>query len=195
MEARSDTGAESHRFESRLTIATLAPTAGDSCVLQERQLGLVVEDLIEHVGGVADRGGDDLGAVLRELVRGPGVEWVSQSSDTWDVRTGLLIRTFVGNTATICGLAFTPNGRRLASTSIDETVKLWDVAMGREALLLRGHTSAVFHAAFSPDGTRLAIGDNDCKPKLWDARPWTPEAASEREALGLLGFPLCQASA
>ena len=43
-------------------------------VLQDRQLGLVVEDLVEDVGRVPHRGGDDLGAVLGELVRGPGVE-------------------------------------------------------------------------------------------------------------------------
>ncbi len=43
-------------------------------VLQDRQLGLVVEDRVEHVGRVADRGRNDLGAVLRELVRGPGIE-------------------------------------------------------------------------------------------------------------------------
>ena len=104
----------------------------------------------------------------------------------WDVRTGQLIRTFEGNTAAITGLAFTPDGRRLASTSDDGTVKLWDVATGQEALLLRGHISAAMDVAFSPDGTRLATGDNDCRGKLWDARPWTPEAAIEREALGLL---------
>jgi tetratricopeptide (TPR) repeat protein len=40
--------------------------------------------------------------------------------------------------------------------------------------------------AFTPDGTRLATGDNDGKGRLWDARPWTPDAAFEREALGLL---------
>jgi tetratricopeptide (TPR) repeat protein len=40
--------------------------------------------------------------------------------------------------------------------------------------------------AFSHDGNRLATGDTGCKGKLWDARPWTPEAAIEREALGLL---------
>lgn len=43
-------------------------------VLQQRQLRLVVEDLVEDIGRVPDRGGDHLGAVLGELVRGPGVE-------------------------------------------------------------------------------------------------------------------------
>jgi tetratricopeptide (TPR) repeat protein len=65
-------------------------------------------------------------------------------------------------------------------------VKLWDVATGQEALVLRGHTSAGWGVAFSPDGTRLATGDQDCRGRLWDARPWTPDAAIEREALGLL---------
>jgi WD40 repeat protein len=115
----------------------------------------------------------------------------------WDVRIGRLLSTFGVNMATNAGLAFTPNGRRLASTSLDGTTKLWDVATGQEALLLRGHISSAMDAAFTPDGTRLATGDNDGKGKLWDARPWTPDAAIEREALGLLdsrfAMPLCQA--
>jgi hypothetical protein len=104
----------------------------------------------------------------------------------WDVRTGRLIRAFAGNTAPVVGPAFTPDGRRLASTSRDGTVKLWDVETGQEALVLRGHISAGNSVAFSPDGSRLATADVDCKLNLWDARPWTPEAAIEREALGLL---------
>jgi WD40 repeat protein len=103
-----------------------------------------------------------------------------------DAHTGRLIRAFAGNMAPVVGLAFTPGGRRLASTSMDGTVKLWDVETGQEALLLRGHTSAGSSVEFSPDGTRLATADTDCKLNLWDARPWTPEAAIEREALGLL---------
>jgi WD40 repeat protein len=104
----------------------------------------------------------------------------------WDARTGQRLPPFEGNTAPIRGLAFTPDGTRLASTSMDGTVKLWDVATGQEALVLRGHTSAGWGVAFSPDGTRLATGDQDCRGRLWDARPWTPDAAIEREALGLL---------
>ena len=103
-----------------------------------------------------------------------------------DVLTGEPIRNFEGNAAHIRALAFTPDGRRLVSTGHDGTVKLWDVATGQEALALRAHTSAGWSAAFSPDGTRLATGDNSDTAKLWDARPWTPEAAIEREALGLL---------
>src|SRR5262249_12314243 len=86
----------------------------------------------------------------------------------------------------IQGLAFTPDGRRLASISVDGTVKLWEVERSQEALLLRGHLSALWDVTFSPDGSRLATGDTDSQLKLWDARPWTPEAASEREAVGLL---------
>jgi WD40 repeat protein/serine/threonine protein kinase len=104
----------------------------------------------------------------------------------WDVRTGQRSRTFEGNTAIITGLAFTPDGKRLASISWDGTVKLWDVATGQEALALRGHLGDGWGVAYSPDGTRLATSDSDSKGKLWDARPWTPDAAIEREALGLL---------
>jgi WD40 repeat protein len=106
----------------------------------------------------------------------------------WDVRTGQPLRPFEGNTAGVYGLAFTPDGKGLASTSNDGTVKLWDVESRQEALLLRGHFSAAQGVAFSPDGHRLATGDNTGKGKLWDARPWTPDAAIEREALGLLDF-------
>ena len=43
-------------------------------VLRNRQFGFVVEDAVEHVGRIADRGGDGLAPVLRELVRGPRIE-------------------------------------------------------------------------------------------------------------------------
>jgi Tol biopolymer transport system component len=115
----------------------------------------------------------------------------------WDVRTGEPIRTFAGNTAEMRSVVFTPDCRRLASISSDGTVKLWDVATGQEALLLSGHSSWGVGVAFAPDGHRLATADFGCKLKLWDARPWTPEAAIEHEALGLLDSlfakPLCKA--
>ena len=88
----------------------------------------------------------------------------------------------------MASLAFSTDGKRLASASFDSTVKLWDARTGQEAFSLRGHTQAVECVAFSPDGTRLVTAGDDGTVKVWDARPWTSDAALEREALGLLDF-------
>ena len=49
-------------------------SSGVGGVFEDREVGLVVEDLIEDVGGISHGRGDDLGAILGVLVRGPGVE-------------------------------------------------------------------------------------------------------------------------
>lgn len=63
-----------------------------------------------------------------------------------------------GHTESVRSLAFTPDGRILASGSADKTVKLWDVATGAELRTLGGSTQEVTSVAFSPDGKVLATG-------------------------------------
>ena len=77
-------------------------------------------------------------------------------------------------------MAFSPDGKRLASASQDETVKVWDAATGQETLTLKGHTSGVMSVAFSPDGKRLASASMDGTVKVWDA-------ATGQETLTLKG--------
>lgn len=76
--------------------------------------------------------------------------------------------TLSGHAARVTSVAFAPDGKTLASGSMDETVKLWDVGTGRELSTLKGHTDPVKSVAFSPDGKTLASGSGDKTAKLWD---------------------------
>lgn len=66
-------------------------------------------------------------------------------------------------------MAFAPDGRTLASGSLDETLKLWEASSGRLLRSIEGHTKAVWSVAFAPDGRTFASGSADNTVMLSDA--------------------------
>ena len=84
------------------------------------------------------------------------------------------------------GVAFSPDGRRLATSSVGrEAVKLWDLSTHRELMTLPGQGSDFAFVAFSPDGQWLAACNTEGQLHLWRAPSWAEiEAAEKRQESG-----------
>jgi WD40 repeat protein/serine/threonine protein kinase len=74
-----------------------------------------------------------------------------------------------GHLHNVVDVAWSPDGRRLASASWDQTAKVWNASTGRELFTLRGHDASLTGVAFSPDGQFIASSSWDETVRVWDA--------------------------
>jgi roadblock/LC7 domain-containing protein len=103
----------------------------------------------------------------------------------WDAQTGELKLTLEGHDKGVLSLAFSRDGRTLASGSYDDTARLWDAQTGEPKLKLEEeHLNAVFSVAVSPDGATVASGSYRWV-KLWDARTGALKQRLAADGMGI----------
>ena len=128
------------------------------------------------------RGALQLGVAARHFGASPQTDASLQQTFTSTSH----FRTLRSHTRAVYGVAFAPDGRTLATSSADRTVRLWDVSdRDRPRQLgqpLTGHTDTVNDLTFAPDGRTLATTGTDATVRLWDV--------SDRDRPRQLGQPL-----
>jgi WD40 repeat protein/tRNA A-37 threonylcarbamoyl transferase component Bud32 len=85
----------------------------------------------------------------------------------WDAESGKELLQMAGGGL---GLAYSPDGKQIASGSQEGAVTIWDSSSGKVLCTLRGHASAVASVAFTRDGRRLATASADQSVRIWETR-------------------------
>ncbi len=134
-----------------------------------------------RTGHEIERSYDRHHADVHTAVYSPDGQWVASSGKdrtirVWRAQDLQDVAVLHGHTHYVFGVAFTADGRRLASVSSGDDnaasadwLRVWDVAPDATLPILRGHTAAIYPMAYSPDGRWLASGSWDRTVRVWDA--------------------------
>ncbi|MBC8352054.1 MAG: protein kinase [Planctomycetes bacterium] len=95
----------------------------------------------------------------------------------WDLETQQPLRTLQGHTDAVTSASYSRDGKRLLTTSFDNTARIWNVDTGEQIRVLEGHSWWVWDAAFSPDESQVATVSQDGTAVVWTLADYTKSPA------------------
>jgi WD40 repeat protein len=129
---------------------------------ESRELAAIAE---QTVGA-----GGDLGLALRTAVKATERSPTDQAEHALrTVLEGSLEHLILHHGGPVYVGAFSPDGKRLVTASVDHTARVWDAVTGHLLATLTGHAGPVNDAAFSPGGDRIVTASDDGTARVWDA--------------------------
>jgi WD40 repeat protein/uncharacterized caspase-like protein len=161
-----------------------------SGTMGQKSLAFNVDGRTLATGGFESKANVDVGAMLSGAMSGQRPSKGSKGSkqpdpndmmkdfkvettgqvQLWDVASGREIGALKAHGRGVTEVAFSRDGKFLASAASDNTIKIWDVEKRSEIRTLTGHTSSVESIDFTPDGRLLASASDDGSTFLWDTK-------------------------
>jgi WD40 repeat protein len=131
-----------------------------------------------------------LTAVCGTYAERPGLRFGTGEICTWDLATGKLVGAPRTQPGQIRAVAYSPNGKILATGGEDRVISRWDMSGGRELPSFPGHQGWVNGVAFLPDGHSIASASGDGRLRVWDCKNPKRVTIKELQALGSKAPPV-----
>ena len=148
-----------------LQVWSYTPDSAELITFEESQAILTIPD---GSYGIFSPDGKHLAAVSFGIASGNAIK-------VWDAATGQELLTLIGHTDWIMGLAFSPDGKRLASTSLDGTVRIWSLSPGEETIAVSGPGAGYgTRVVYSPNGQEFATNGGDGTATIWNVETGKP---------------------
>lgn len=94
---------------------------------------------------------------------------IDQKVYVWEMKTGKLLLKYSGHNNSVNTVAWSPDGKCIASGGDDRTVQVWDTATRQRLVAYTSHMGAVTSVAWSPDSKRIASASTDKTVQIWEA--------------------------
>ncbi|CAI7622343.1 unnamed protein product [Penicillium manginii] len=106
-------------------------------------------------------------SITRACYQNEKPDWISNCPGV-EKEWSACLHTLEGHSCQVNSITWSNDGKRLASASHDNTVKIWDSITGQCASTLKGHSGSVYSVCWSQDGSRLVSSSHDKTVRIWD---------------------------